>query len=179
MHFSASVTVIAAALSGVHGLVVQRDASVILGVLKNVQTDVEGLDSAVKAWTNDPAPVLDSSNKLVATISQGTSTVQASAPLSLNDSIGLLGPVKDLRAHAQTLVNDLKAKKDVVQKGGLCDAVSSQISSISDKSKGLINATVSKVPQAAQDIAKQQAQGFIDTLSDAQTAFNKDNCKNA
>lgn len=178
MHFSAPLILITA-ITGAHSLVVQRDAAAILGVFKNVQTDIDGLDSAVKAWTSDPAPVLDGSNKLVATITKGTTTVKGSAELSLSDATGLLGPVKTLKEHAQTLVNDLKGKKDVVQKGGLCDAVSGQVSSIGDKSKQLIDATVSKVPEAAQNIAKEQAQGFIDILNDAKTAFSPANCKNA
>ncbi|KAJ3499452.1 hypothetical protein NLG97_g321 [Lecanicillium saksenae] len=178
MRYSTPVLLISA-LAGAQGFVVQRDAKAIIGVLSSVQTDIDGLDTAVKAWTADPAPVLDASNKLVATIGQGTGTVQGSQELSLNEAISLLGPVKDLKAHAQTLVDDLKGKKDIVIKGGLCEAVSSQVTSIGDKSKGLIDATVSKVPQGAQDIAKQQAQGFVDILNDASSAFSPENCKNA
>ncbi|KAJ4155458.1 hypothetical protein LMH87_000699 [Akanthomyces muscarius] len=178
MHFSAPLVLITA-VTGAHAFVVQRDAKPILDVFAKVQTDIDGLDSAVKAWTADPAPVLDASNKLVATIGQGATTVQGTSELTLNEAIGLLGPVKDLKGHAQTLVDDLKGKKDVVQKGGLCEAVSSQVTDISGKSKALIDATVSKVPAGAQNIAKQQAQGFLDILQDAQTAFSADNCKNA
>ncbi|KAJ6784707.1 hypothetical protein PWT90_00450 [Aphanocladium album] len=166
-------------LAGAQGFVLQRDVAAIVGVLHSVQTDIDNLDTAVKAWTADPTPVLDASNKLVAIIGQGTGIVHSSPELSLNDAISLLGPVKDLKGHAQNLVNDLKGKKDVVVKGGLCEAVSSQVTSIGDKSKGLIDATVAKVPRGAQDIAKQQAQGFLDILSDAQSTFSPENCKSA
>lgn len=178
MHFSAPIVLIAG-ITAVHSYVVERDASVILGVFKNVQGDIDGLDSAVKAWTNDPSKVLDGSNKLVATITKGTTTVNGSPKLTLSDATGLLGPVKELKTHAQTLVTDLKGKKSVVEKGGLCEAVSSQVKAIGGKSKSLIDATISKVPESAQEIAKEQAQGFIDILNDAQTAFSPANCKDA
>ncbi|OAQ97771.1 hypothetical protein LLEC1_00550 [Akanthomyces lecanii] len=178
MHFTAPLVLITA-VTGAHAFVIQRDAKPILDVFAKVQTDIDGLDSAVKGWTTDPAPVLDASNKLVTTIGDGANAVQGTGDLTLNEAISLLGPVKDLKGHAQTLVNDLKGKKDVVQKAGLCDAVSSQVTDISGKSKSLIDATVSKVPAAAQKIAQQQAQGILDILKDAQTAFSADNCKNA
>lgn len=178
MHFTAPLVLIAA-VTGAHGFVIQRDAKPILDVFASVQADIDSLDTAVKAWTADPAPVLDASNKLVATIGQGTTTVQATANLSLNEALTLLGPVKDLKTHAQTLVTDLKGRKDAVQQAGLCEAVSTQVTTIGDKSKGLIDVTVSKVPAGAQNIAQQQAQGFIDILKDAQTAFSPENCKDA
>lgn len=179
MHFSAPIVLIAG-ITAVHSYVVERDASVILGVFKNVQGDIDGLDSAVKAWTKDPSKVLDGSNKLVATITKGTTTVKGSPNLSLSDATSLLGPVKELKTHAQTLVTDLKGKKSsVIEKGGFCEAVSGQITAIGGKSKSLIDATISKVPASAQEIAKEQAQGFIDILNDAQTAFSPANCKNA
>ncbi|OAA57813.1 Cell wall galactomannoprotein [Cordyceps fumosorosea ARSEF 2679] len=178
MHFSAPLAVISA-LSGAHALVIPRDASVIIGVLTAVQGDIDGLDSAVNGWTSDPSPVLDASNKLVDTISQGTATVQGSPDLTLDESLTLLDPVQSLKQHAQTLVDDLKAKKDTVQQAGLCEVVEIQIGTISDKSKGLIDATVSKVPQDAQGIAQDQAQGILDVLADAQSAFSPGNCVNA
>ncbi|ATY65967.1 Cell wall galactomanno [Cordyceps militaris] len=178
MHLAASL-VLLTALTGAHGLVAQRDAAPVIAVLTAVQNDIDGLDAAVQGWTTDPAPVLDASNQLVATIGQGTTTVQGTADLTLEESLDLLPPVDSLKQHAQTLVDDLKAKKDVIQQAGLCEIVSGQIADISTASKQLIDATVSKVPPEAQDIAAQQAQGINDVLADAQTAFSAENCTNA
>ncbi|KAK3190952.1 hypothetical protein K4F52_002900 [Lecanicillium sp. MT-2017a] len=178
MHFAGPIALLSV-IAGANSLVIQRDAKAIIGVFTAVQNDIDGLDSAVKGWTTDPAPVLDASNKLVATIKSGTGTVEGSENLTLSDSITLLKPVQELKTHAQTLVDDLKGKKDVVQNGGLCDVVRDQIGVINTESQALIKATVSKVPEAAQDIANKQAQAITDVLNDAKEAFSEANCKNA
>lgn len=178
MKFAGSV-VLFTAVTGAYSYVIERDIKAITGVLANVQTDIDGLDGQVKGWTTDPTKVLDASNKLIATIKQGAVTVKGSENLALTDAIQLLKPVQELKKHSQTLVDDLKGKKNQVQTQGLCDAVRGEIGDINKNSQDLIDATVSKVPQGAQGIAKQQAQGIIDVLKDAQDAFSEKNCVNA
>ncbi|OAQ61277.1 hydrophobic surface binding protein A domain-containing protein [Pochonia chlamydosporia 170] len=175
MKFTGPV-VLLTVVTGAYSFVIERDLKTITGVLAGVQTNVDGLDGAIKAWTTDPSKVLDASNKLIATIKQGTGTVKSSPNLALNDAVQLIKPVQELKNHAQTLVNDLKGKKAQVQKQGLCDVVRGEIGDINTDSKGLIDATISKVPESAQNIAKQQAQGIIDVLNDAQDAFSQKNC---
>ncbi len=180
MRFTASVVLFAAAATAsAKPLVIERSLASITDVLNSVQTSIDGLDTAVKGLTTDAAPVLAASNKLVGTIGSGTTTVQASAGLALFDALGLLAPVEGLMKHAQTLLVDLKGKKDIVQKNGFCQAIGTQISAINDKGNGLINATVSKVPEAYQGIAKGLAQGFADIFDDAQDTFSAGNCVNA
>lgn len=179
MHIAGPIALLSA-IGGVQSLVIApRDLQSILGVLGNVQTDIDGLDEAVKGWTEDPAPVLEASNKLVATIKTGTGTISESENLTLSESIKLIKPVDELTAHAQTLVDDLKGKKDIVQNNSLCDIVRDQISGMGEQSQGMIDATVSKVPESAQDIAKQKAQAIIDVLNDAKEAFSAENCVDA
>ncbi|KAK2589982.1 hypothetical protein QQS21_012336 [Conoideocrella luteorostrata] len=178
MKFASSVLLLTVA-SGAYSFVIQRDLKAITGVLTAVQGDIDGLDNALKGWTNDPKSTLDAANKLIATIKAGSGTVSGSEPLQLADATQLLKPVQELKSHAQTLVNDLKGKKDQIQTQGLCDVVRGEIGDINTDSKSLIDATVSKVPEAAQGIAKEQAQGIIDVLNDATQAFSADNCKNA
>lgn len=175
MRFSSNLILLAAA-TGVHSLVTPRDAQLIIGVFTNVQNAIDNLDTAVKGYTTDPAPLLDTSNKLDDAIKTGTTTVSGSDNLTLSDSISLLKPVQTLKTHAQTLVNDLKDKKPQFQAQTLCSVVRGQIATINTDSKSLIDATVSKVPAAAQDIARQQAQGITDVLNDAQNAFSEQNC---
>lgn len=50
MHFSTPICLIAG-ITAIHSYVVERDASVILGVFKNVQGNIDELDSAVKVCT--------------------------------------------------------------------------------------------------------------------------------
>ena len=52
------------------------------------------LTPLLKSVPKDPSRVLDGSNKLVATITKGTSTVNGSSKLTLSDATSRLGPVK-------------------------------------------------------------------------------------
>lgn len=162
-----------------HQLLNTRDAKAITDVFAAVQTNIDSLDQAVLGWTCNPGPVLKASYGLVSTIKSGITTVSANANLTLSESLSLLTPVQNLKTHAQTLVTDLKAKKAQIQTDFECDVVRQTIADMATNSQGLVDATISKVPPEAQDIAKGQAQGIIDVLNDAQTSFNTTNCVNA
>ncbi|OAQ60337.1 hydrophobic surface binding protein A domain-containing protein [Pochonia chlamydosporia 170] len=184
MKLSVSATTLLCAISGADAyrsnrFLDARDAKAITDVFAAVQSNIDSLDQAVLAWTCNPGPVLKASYTLISTIKTGVNTVSASANLTLSESLSLLTPVQNLKTHAQTLVNDLKAKKPQIQTDFECDVVRQTISDMSTNSKGLVDATISKVPAAAQDIAKKQAQGILDVLNDAQTSFNTTNCVNA
>lgn len=183
MKFTSS-SVLLCAVSGVysypsHQSLNVRDVKAITDVFAAVQTNIDGLDQAVLGWTCNPGPVLKASYGLVSTIKAGITTVSGSATLTLSEALSLLKPVQSLKTHAQTLVTDLKAKKPQIQKDFECDVVRQTIADMATNSKGLVDATISKVPPEAQDIAKGQAQGIIDVLTDAQTSFNTTNCVNA
>ncbi|GAB0137077.1 hypothetical protein EsDP_00005360 [Epichloe bromicola] len=155
-----------------------RDAKPILDVLASVQKNIDGLDAAVKGWTCNPGPVLRASYGLVGTIKSGTKAVSGHDKLTLSESLGLLKPVQDLRAHAQALVDDLGARKPQIQADYECDVVRQTIADIAASSQALVDATVSKVPDNAKDIARKQAQGVTDVLNGAKAAFDQANCVN-
>lgn len=123
----ASAVAIASIVTGAYSFIIARAAKAIRGVISTVQADVDGLDSAIKDWTTDPEPILDASNKLSAAIKDSSVTVKSSQSLSLNDAVTLLGPVEKLTAHVKTLLDDLKGKKDLIQKNGFCDVACTQI----------------------------------------------------
>ncbi|KAF5603300.1 cell wall protein [Fusarium pseudocircinatum] len=155
---------------------VQRDLATITGVLNDVGSGIDDLDSAVKAFKGDSDPVVDAAESLVSVINDGKTKVDKSDDLSLSDALGLQDPVKDLTKQAETLTDDLKAKKPQLQEAGLCGTTRAQISNINDASKKLIASVVSKVPEAAQGIAEDLASGLTDVLNDAQDAFSEKNC---
>lgn len=176
MKVTTSITLLSVA-SLAHGLVVPRDQKTVVGVFSSVQTAIDNLDNVVKGGVSDLGPLLDASNKLISAISTGTSTVSGTTPLTLIETIKIIKPVQALEAHAKTLVDDLKAKKPQIVQGGLCQVVESQIGTINQDSQALVKATISKVPQIAQDVAAKVAQPILDTLTDAMTSFNDQNCK--
>lgn len=176
MKVTTSITLLGAA-SLAHGYVVPRDLKTVVDVFTSVQTSIDGLDTVVKAWSSDLAPLLDASNKLISSITTGTNTVSGSTPLTLIETIRIIKPVQSLEAHARTLVDDLKGKKQQIEQGGLCGVVGQQIDTINTDSQALTKATISKVPPVAQDVATQVAQGILDVLADAKNSFSEQNCK--
>ncbi|KAF4456628.1 cell wall protein [Fusarium austroafricanum] len=155
---------------------VQRDLATVTGVLNDVGSGIDGLDSAVKAFKGNSDPVVDAAEKLVSVINAGKTKVDKSDDLSLSDALGLQDPVKDLTKKAETLTDDLKAKRPQIQEAGLCGTTRTQISDINTASKKLIASVVSKVPKAAQGIAENLASGLTDVLNEAQDAFSEKNC---
>jgi hypothetical protein len=158
---------------------VLRDLATVTSVVAQVDAGIRNLDTAVKAFAGNPAGIADASTSLLSMIRSGTTTIQASTELSLQDALNLQSIVTGLQGNAQTLVTDLAAKKAAFQQASLCDVVRQQVNDISSGSGALISAVVSKVPQAAQAIAAQLASGFTDTLAQSQAAFAQGNCTNA
>lgn len=157
--------------------IVSRDQKTVVGVLSSVQASIDSLDNVVKAGVSDLSALLGASNKLIDAISSGTTTVTGTSSLTLIETIKIIKPVQSLQAHAKTLVDDLKAKKQQIEQGGLCGVVAQQIGTIDQNSQALVKATVSKTAQIAQTVAAKVAQPILDILADAKTSFNDQNCQ--
>ncbi|KAG6008167.1 hypothetical protein E4U21_004925 [Claviceps maximensis] len=157
----------------------ERDLQTITGVLQNVQSDIQSLDSAVKAGGTDPEPMLKASNTLIKTIKDSKSKVDGSSELTLTDAVKLTQAVQDMTKVSQDLVDNLKTMKATIEKLGYCDAVRTQTSSINDESQALIKSVVSKVPEEAQDIAGQLSAGLVKVLKQVEDDFSAQNCKNS
>ncbi|KAG5953601.1 hypothetical protein E4U53_004557 [Claviceps sorghi] len=177
MKFNTPLLVLSA-VSGAYSLVVPRDSQDTINVLNGVQAAIDDLDSAVQEWTTDPTQTLDASNKLIGKLKDSSKAVQGGAAMNLIDAMMLLGPIGTLKTHAQTLVDDMSAKKQQIESQGLCDAVETQIDEIDNSSKNLVDATVAKIPQFAQGIGKIAAQPIMDAINSAKQAFSKTNCVN-
>ncbi|KAK2599138.1 hypothetical protein QQS21_005399 [Conoideocrella luteorostrata] len=171
-----TITLLAVA-SLAQGLVVPRDQKTVTDVLTGVQTGIDNLDTAVKSCCSNLGGLLDASNKLIAAITGGTSTVSSSTPLTLIEAIKIIKPVQAVEAHAKTLVSDIKGQKAQIVQAGLCGVFAQQIETINGDSQQLVKTTVGKVPQIAQSVATKVAQGILDVLADAKDAFSAANCK--
>ena len=172
-------TVILATLGTASALAVPRDLKAVQGALTTVQNDIDGLDSAVKSFNGNADPVVQASDKLIATIKKSDGDVGASGNLDLSGALGLTSSVSTLKNHAQTLANDLTSRKDAIQQAGQCDLTRQKITDINSASQDLISTVVSKVPAAAKGIAQKMAGGITDVLSKAQDSFSPENCRNA
>ncbi|KAG5927213.1 hypothetical protein E4U42_002441 [Claviceps africana] len=178
MKFSAVLVCLASqALASGSSPLAERDFDTVSDVLQHVQSDIQGLDSAVKAGGTDPEPLLKASNALIQTLKDSKTKVDGSSDLALTDAVKLTQPVQDMTKVSQDLVDDLSKVKSTIEKLGYCDAVRMQTSKINDGSQALIKAVVGKVPQEAQDIASQLSAGLVKILKQAQDDFSEQNCK--
>ncbi|GAB0134287.1 hypothetical protein EsDP_00002665 [Epichloe bromicola] len=175
MKFSAAMLCFAA--EALASSVFERDASVVTGVLDSVKSEVQKLDTAVKAGGNNQEALLKASNSFIQALKSGKTKIEGSSELSLTDAVTLTTPVQDLTKISQTLAEDLKSIRGNLEKQGLCEVVRKQTSDINDKSQGLIKAVVSKVPEDARDIANQLSAGLVKVLKQSQDDFSEQNCK--
>lgn len=177
MKFSAAMLCFAAEALAL--TVFERDASAVTGVLDNVKSEVQKLDTAVKSGGNDPQALLKASNSLIQAIKSGKTKVDGMSELSLTDAVTLTTPVQDLTKISQNLVEDLKSIRGNLEKQGLCQVVRTQTTDINDQSQSLIKAVVSKVPEDAREIANQLSAGLVKVLKQSQDDFSEQNCKNS
>lgn len=155
---------------------VERDIATVTSVIADVDTGIKALDKEVKAFSGDEGAVTKAAEDLISTLKSGTETIKGSDDLSLSDALALQSVVKNLQGDADTLVDDLTSKKSDFEAAGLCSTVRKETTDISTASKALIDAIVSKVPEAAQDIAKDLASGLITSLDKAQSEYAEGSC---
>jgi DNA-binding FrmR family transcriptional regulator len=160
---------------------VVRDIQTVNGVLADVKSNLENMNSVVKSSGNgnDPEPLLKASNGLLQTLDSGKTTIDGSSDLTLADAMSLTGPVKDLNDVGRDLASNLKGIRSNIEKQGQCKAVRVQISSIKSKSDALVQAVISKVPAMAQNIAKSMSSELASVLQQSEQDFSEQNCKDS
>lgn len=181
MKYSLTLAALAAGVyaTNLPRVVLERDLATIQGVIGDVSTKLDALNSAAQSFSGDAAGLTQASSDLSSTIQSGTSTVQGTDALTLTDAVSLQSTVQGLQGTAQTLVDNLGSKKSAIEQAGLCDTVLQQSEGLSTDSQGLIDAIVGKVPQEAQSIAQNLVAGFTSTLQQNQANFAQGNCTNA
>ncbi|KAM4067145.1 hydrophobic surface binding protein A domain-containing protein [Hirsutella rhossiliensis] len=176
MKYSAPLALVCLAAGAFAGPVVERDIKIVTGVLTKVQADIDALVTTVKAFKGDVGGVISKAESLVATINSGTTLVQGSPNLELAEALQLLPAVESLRDHGGILSKELVARRSVVQAAGQCGRTRTQIDHIVSSSSQLVAAFVSKIPQAAQDIAHRKASEITQVLQQAQDDFTPGKC---
>ncbi|KAM0255038.1 hypothetical protein ACHAQJ_006186 [Trichoderma viride] len=174
-----SVALAFAAFSAYTSALLDRDLDTIQGVLDKVSSAIISLDEAAKSFSSNTKPVVDKAKGLINTINTGKTTVDRSGDLTLSDALGLVSPVQALTKKAQALADDFKARRSNVEKAKGCSIVRNNLGQINSGSQSLTNSIVSKVPQAAQSIARELASGLTKVLDQAQNDFSPKNCKDS
>jgi len=156
-----------------------RDLATITAVVGTVDTNIKALTIAIQGFTSDPTQLNSASQSLLGSIRQGTVTISASAELSLADAISLQQLVASLQADGEALVSGLATKKRTFEQAGLCSVVFKTATDLGTASKALIDAVVSKVPEAARGVAQNLVSGVVTTLQKSTEDFAPGRCTNA
>ncbi|EFQ34871.1 cell wall protein [Colletotrichum graminicola] len=183
MKFTTELTVLTLAM-GVFAepptkVVAERDLATIQNVITQVGNSLKELNTAVEAFNGDLTGLATAAGGFSNVLSQGTKQVQDTSEITLNEALQLQQFVSGLQSDGNALTKNLDKKKPEFEKANLCGVISSQVGTVGDNAKKLIDAVVSKVPQSVQSVASQLAGGFATTLSSTQQSFGEGNCTNA
>ncbi|KAM3497940.1 hypothetical protein MY10362_008724 [Beauveria mimosiformis] len=179
MKYSIIACAVTGALALNTNLVAPRDADTVISILGDVKKNLEALDSSVKSYSGDQAPLLKASKDVVSALTDGKTKVDGSDELDLNGAIKLTEPVQDLTRSGEALTSGLKEFRPTVEKEGACTIFRTQVGSVNDASQALIKAVIAKVPEEAQSIASQLVAGLTKVLQEAVDVFSESNCKDS
>ncbi|EJP67466.1 cell wall protein [Beauveria bassiana ARSEF 2860] len=179
MKYSIIACAVTGALALNTNLVAPRDADTVISILGDVKKNLEALDSSVKSYSGDQAPLLKASNDVVSALTDGKTKVDGSDELDLNGAIKLTEPVQDLTKSGEALTSGLKEFRPTVEKEGACTIFRTQVGSVNDASQALIKSVIAKVPEEAQSIASQLVAGLTKVLQEAVDVFSESNCKDS
>ena len=169
-------TLIPLALAGVAWAgptLTERDLPTITNAVDNVNSALQSLDASVKNF-NGASQVGDlqtQAENAQKAIDSATSQVQGTSTISLSDALALQQNVQDLVTTANTTVDDLIAKKDVIDQAGVGGIVYSALQAQQSSGSALANAITSKVPSGVSQIAGGLSSQMTDALNRAIAAF--------
>lgn len=157
----------------------KRDLAAFQSAFGAISDATNTFDAAVKA-VSSPADVntnlpdlTTKSNAITSALSSGTTTVNAQPVLSLTDAVSLLSLSSTLATAVNTTIDDLIAKKPLVDAATppQTSFVLTQLQNVKSGSTTFIAAVVAKVPDSVKSIANNQAQSVITALNRGIAAY--------
>lgn len=177
MKASSLVVLVSTAAVASSSSILARDAMPFMQVLNSITANITNVDVQINAYTSDKGPVFTAFNSLLQAMNDGTKTINAQPDLSTSDAASLVDPLSTLNDDSMKLNNDLKSKRDVVEKNSACSDVRTALDQVNTAASDLIKAAVSKVPKGFQNIAQSSSQNFTDTFKQTSDYFSTTNCK--
>jgi hypothetical protein len=139
---------------------------------KKIQSAIEGLDSAVKAYTGGEISKISSASN---TVGEATKTAQGAlgpaAPLTLTDALGIQNIFTALQTTIETTMTDLVAIKSKVVAANQGCEVQKQLDAQQSNSNALAKLITSKVPVDVKAVAESLAGNVGESIVKAKTAY--------
>jgi hypothetical protein len=155
----------------------KRDLSTFTTAFNAVGSALSAFDTDVKTLTSSsdiPAVITTlttDANNIISALNTGATNINATAPLSLTDSLNLLTLSNNLVSTANTTITDLISKHDIIVNAGETDFVVTELQAVKAATYGFIGAVVSHVPDSVKSIANNQASQVVTVLNNGITAF--------
>jgi hypothetical protein len=154
-----------------------QDVGVFTTAITDINNSLLTFDVPIQALTatsDIPSAIADLTSKasgVSSAIDTGAANIQATATLSLLDTIRLVTPSQSMATTANNTLNDLISKKDILINGGQQAAVISLLGTIKTSSTAFAGVIVGKVPSSLQSTVQQVASKVTDALNNGIVAF--------
>ncbi|KAK2009755.1 hypothetical protein LZ32DRAFT_608168 [Colletotrichum eremochloae] len=173
--FLAAVTVFAAPVS-IQSSKYKRDLADIQAALNTINTALQSLDNSVKSTKaitlGSGIQLLGAVTGVKSSIEDATKQVQASEPLNAKDSRNLKAATDALTNNVKVTINDVVAKKSLVDSLGVTPLVAVALQDQKSASGALAQALVSKVPSDMTSDAQLSANALSSVLDEGIGIFN-------
>jgi len=153
--------------------VTKRDLQTIQTSITSVGTALTALDTSIKAIQGpaDAMKVLGMSQMVNQALTDATTKITATQPITLTDALSLQQSAQTLTTTASTTVTDLIAKKAVIVQAGAQAVTLQNLMQQKTASDALAKAVTAKVPANVQSIAQQQTAQIGMSLDKGIAAF--------
>jgi hypothetical protein len=155
----------------------RRDAATVTSVLSGISSQINAVDTIVKAYTGGSIDSLSAASaKLLGAITSGTATIKGSAPLSDADAGTIAQSVITLNTSTAAVVDDLIAKKSLFDSqsppagGVILKSLQDQASASADFATALTALT----PSDLQAVASSLSAAIAANLARGVAAFQSD-----
>jgi hypothetical protein len=143
---------------------------------ESIGSALDVLDAAVLTLTDgniaaQAASLIAKSEAVAKAIAAATAQINQAKELTIVEAAGVLTPSKTLETKTKKTIDDLIAKKEIINKGGQGGTVKAQLTAQANGAKTLSDAVVSKMPSATKSIAQNQAKAISDQIARGLAAF--------
>jgi hypothetical protein len=154
-----------------------RDITIVQTAITSIIDALTTFDTSVNALTPSvsvPSVIGDITTTgagITSALDTGTTNVQSSAPLTVPDTINLVTPAQNLGNTANSTLNDLIAKHDILANAGEAPTIVSLLETMKASSGLFVAAIVAKVPSALQGPVQSVSCEVTDAFNRGITAF--------
>lgn len=148
----------------------------IKDVINGVVDATNTLETAVTGWSGqvqDTAPILAGSAGLLATIQNGTATVQNADDLTIIGLLGILTPTISLNKAVAGVSDALIQKKPQVDAAGITTVVLGQLQDQQKAAQSLVDTLLTKLPPLTESLGKILSAPSLKSLADAIGVYSK------